>query len=280
VGEVKNRGIEVLVGATPVRLGGFTWDVSVNYTKNQSEVVSIFPGTEEISIGGLGGANLTARVGEPYGVIRAVDILTNDAGQVVVSPTTGIPLQSPVKTIGTITPDFTAGLTSTFSYKGLSLNIVFDTKQGGILYSRTKSIQRFVGTTPETLYNDRQPFVVPNSVIQNEDGSYSTNTFPVDVPAYWTALSNNAGTNVVDASYTKLRELALSYTLPSKFLEKTPFGTLSFGITGRNLVLWRAKGNTFVDPEVNSFGNGNIQGFDYTSSPSLRSYGANIRVTF
>ena len=280
VGEVQNRGIEVLLSGTPVRVGGFTWDLSVNYTKNQSKVVSIFPGTEEIAIGGLGGASLTARVGEPYGTIRAVDILRNDRGEIVVSPTTGIPLQSAIRTIGTITPDFTAGLTSTFSYKGLALNVVVDTRQGGIMYSRTKSIQRFVGTTPETLYNDRQPFVVPNSVVQNADGSFSPNSFPVDVPAYWTALSNNAGDNVVDASYTKLREVALSYSIPSKLLQKTPFGNLSFGITGRNLLLWRAKSNTFVDPEINSLGNGNVQGFDFSSSPSLRSYGANIRVTF
>jgi TonB-linked SusC/RagA family outer membrane protein len=280
VGEIQNRGIEVLVGGTPVRVGGFSWDLSVNFTKNQSKVVSIFPGTEEIAIGGLGGASLTARVGEPYGTLRAVDLLTNAAGQTVVSPTTGIPLQSAIKTIGTINPDFTAGLTSTFTYKGLALNVVFDTKQGGIMYSRTKSIQRFVGTTPETLYNDRQPFIVPNSVIENTDGSYATNTVRVDVPAYWTALSNNAGNNVVDASYTKLREVALSYTLPSKLTENTPFGSLSFGLTGRNLLLWRAKGNTFVDPEINSLGNGNVQGFDFSSSPSLRSYGANIRVTF
>lgn len=280
IGEVKNRGIEILVSGTPVRIGGFTWDVSVNYTKNQSEVVSIFPGTEEVAIGGFGGANLTARIGEPYGIIRAVDFLTNDAGQIVVSPTTGLPLQSEVKSIGTITPDFTAGLTSTFAFKGLSLNVVFDTRQGGIMYSRTKSIQRFVGTSPETLYNDRQPFIVPNSVIENPDGTYAANTVPVDVPAYWTALSSNAGTNVIDASFTKLREVSFSYALPSKLIERTPFGALSIGLTGRNLALWRADGNTYIDPEVNSLGNGNVQGFDFTSSPSLRSYGANIRVTF
>jgi TonB-linked SusC/RagA family outer membrane protein len=280
VGEVQNRGLELLLSGTPVRVGGFTWDVSVNYTKNDSKVLSIFPGTEEINIGGLNGANLTARVGEPYGTIRAVDILTNEAGQVVVSPSTGIPLQSGVKTIGNIVPDFTAGLTSTFTFKGLALNIVFDTRQGGIMYSRTKSVQRFVGTSPETLYNDRQPFVVPNSVIENADGSYSPNSVPVAVPDYWGALSNIAGNNVIDASYTKLREVALSYALPSSLLDKTPFGSLSVGLTGRNLFMWRADGNTFVDPEINSLGNGNVQGFDFTSSPSLRSYGANIRVTF
>jgi hypothetical protein len=188
-----------------------------------------------------------------------------------------------VKAMGTITPRYTAGLTSTFTYHGLSLTVVVDTKQGGSIYSRTRSTQRFSGTAPETLINDRQPFIIPNSVIQKDDGSYAPNTTPTDAYQYFNALEGNTGptgVDIIDASYTKLREAALSYTLPSKWLSRTPFGVLSVGITGRNLLLWTAKENHYIDPEVSNFGNGNVQGFDFSGAPSLRSYGANIRVTF
>jgi len=152
-------------------------------------------------------------------------------------------------------------------------------KKGGEIYSRTKNIQKFVGTSPETLFNDRQPFIVPNSVQQNEDGSYVENTTPVtDIPGYWGGLPD--ATDIIDASYVKLREVGVTYTLPKDLIQKSPFGNIQVGLSGRNLLLWTPKENTYVDPEINTFGNGNTQGFDYTGSPSLRSFGANIRVTF
>ena len=285
VGEVQNKGLELLVSGTPVKVGGFTWDLAVNYTKNVSKVLSIFEGTDEIVVpGSPGGASLVVRVGQPYGVFKASDIRTTTDGRVVVSPSTGLPLSTlEPQLLGTIAPDYTAGLSSTFGFKGATLTVVFDTKQGGKMFSRTRDIQRFVGTSPETLYNDRQPFIVPNSVNENgnnADGTpiYVTNTHAVNPVDYWGQLPD--GTNIIDASYTKLREVALGYSLPSKFLEKTPFGGLSIGITGRNLFLWRAKENTYVDPEASNLGNGNLQGYDFSGSPSLRSYGANLRVTF
>lgn len=283
VGEIQNKGIEVLLSGTAVKVNGFTWDVSLNYSKNVSKVLSTTPDGADVAIGGLGGVTLTARVGEPYGVFRTNNILRNDAGQVVVSAATGTPLSSQIVSVGSITPHYTAGLTNTFAYKGLNLTVVLDTKQGGSIYSRTRGTQRFAGTAPETLINDRQPFVVANSVVQNPDGTYSPNTTPTDAYNYFGALegaSGPAGTNIIDASYAKLREVALSYTLPANWLTKTPFGSLSVGITGRNLLLWTAKENTYIDPEISNFGNGNVQGFDFTGAPSLRSYGANIRVSF
>jgi TonB-linked SusC/RagA family outer membrane protein len=282
VGEIQNKGIEVLLSGTAVKVGGFTWDLSLNYAKNISKVLSTTADGSDVTIGpALGSVTLAARVGEPYGVFRTNGFLTNSDGQVVVSAGTGIPVPGPIETMGTITPRYTAGLTSTFAYHGLSLTVVFDTKQGGSIYSNTRSLQRFAGTAPETLINDRQPFIVPNSVVQTGDGTYAPNTTPTTAYDYFSTIySGSPGTNIIDASYTKLREVSLSYSLPSKWLAKSPFGMLSLGITGRNLLLWTAKENTYVDPETSNFGNGNVQGFDFTGSPSLRSYGANIRVTF
>ncbi len=282
-GSIRNKGIELLVSGTPLQVGDFKWDILVNYTRNRNEVEELYAGVKELTIGGFSRASLVATVGDPYGNIKAVDFSRTPDGQIICDAKTGLPVANPVlSVVGNIQPDYTAGLTNSFSYKGASLNVVFDTRQGGQMYSRTRSTQRFVGTAPETLYNDRNPFVVPNSVVQNEDGTFATNTTPVTGPTeYWGFLAQSLdGTNVIDASYVKLREVGLSYALPSKLLEKTPFGGVSFGFVGRNLFLWTPSENTYVDPESSNFGNGNTQGFDFTGSPSLRSYGANLRVTF
>ena len=86
--------------------------------------------------------------------------------------------------------------------------------------------------------------------------------------------------NLVDASYLKLREVSLTYRLPKSWFSKTPNSAVQVGLIGRNLFLKTAKENTYSDPETSSFGTGNAQGYEYGSIPSIRSYGANIRITF
>ena len=155
-------------------------------------------------------------------------------------------------------------------------------KQGGTFYSRTMALQEFVGTDPRTLYNDRQPFVVPNSVIQTPDGKFQTNTTKVlNAQDYWTNYSSAVAIEqLLDASYIKLRELSLSYRLPKQWLKNSPFAGIQVGVTGRNLFLWTPKENTYVDPEASSFGTGNVQGYEYGTIPSIRNYGVNVKVTF
>jgi hypothetical protein len=89
-----------------------------------------------------------------------------------------------------------------------------------------------------------------------------------------------ASMELVDASYIKLRELSLSYNLPAKWFDKTPFGGVAVGLFGNNLFLWTPKENKYTDPEINASGNGNVQGFEYTSIPSQRNFGFNIKVNF
>jgi hypothetical protein len=143
-------------------------------------------------------------------------------------------------------------------------------------------LQTFIGTDPLTLYNDREPFVVPNSVIQTPDGKFTENTTVKveNAQNYWTDfVSPTLVENLVDASYLKLREVSLSYRLPHDWVKKTPFTGIQVGLIGRNLFLWTPDENTYSDPETSSWGTGNLQGFEYGSIPSVRSYGANVRIT-
>ncbi|MBB6612248.1 SusC/RagA family TonB-linked outer membrane protein [Pontibacter sp. Tf4] len=279
---VRNKGVELLVGGIPFENNDLTWDISVNYTKNKNEVEEVFGGNE-ISLGGLSSAALVITEGRPYGTFKAEDFLRDPQGRIVVNASTGRPRTADEQTYqGTIQPDWSGGLVNTLTYKGLRFSFVFDTRQGGKMYSRTRSTQRFAGTAPETLYNDRQPYIIPNSVVEiGNTGEYEENTVPLtndNLYSYWGNLPE--GSNIIDASFTKLREVSLSYKLPESIVEKTFFGNIEVGVSGRNLILWTPDENTYIDPEMNSFGNGNLQGYDFSSTPSTRSWGANIRVTF
>ncbi len=286
IGQVSNKGIEILLRGIPVRTKDFTWETTFTFSKNKSNVDRIADGTTSITIpGGFGGGAVVAEVGKPYGQFFGSGFLRDSLGRVVVSATTGFPLtESAARTYGTYFPDYIASLFNSFSYKGFTLTVLFDGRKGGLFFSRTKSLQTFIGTDPKTLYNDREAFVIPNSsVFDPGSGKYIPNTIPVnDAQDYWTNfVSNNAMENLVDASFIKLREASLSYRLPQRWLSNVKFiNGIQVGLVGRNLWLKTAKENTYSDPEASSFGTGNAQGYEYGSIPSVRNYGANIRIVF
>lgn len=282
-GSITNKGIELLLRGQPIRTRDFTWELTGTFTKNQNKVKELFPGVKQIELGGFVGATLVAREGEPYGSFFGSGFLRDPQGRVVVDPATGYPLADPVaKTYGSIQPDFLASLSNQFSYKGFTLSFLLDARKGGVFFSRTKSLQEFVGTDPRTLLNDREAFVVPNSVIQTQDGKFVENTTKVlDAQDYWTNFSSPTGIeHLLDASFLKLREVSLSYRLPKKWLGKAPVSGIVVGLSGRNLFLWTPSENTYADPEASSFGTGNVQGFEYGTIPSIRNYGANIKIIF
>jgi TonB-linked SusC/RagA family outer membrane protein len=287
VGQVSNKGVEVLLRGQPIRGRNFQWEVTTTFSKNKSNVDEIAEGTTRIALPGVGfsGGTLVAEVGKPYGQFFGSGFLRDSLGRVVVSATTGYPVTDPdARTYGTYQPDFMASLFNSFSFKGFTLTALLDGRKGGVFFSRTKTLQAFVGTDPKTLYNDREPFVVPNSaVLDPASGKYIENTTVkvANVINYWTTyVSNNAMENLVDASFLKLREVTLTYAFPKSMIQKLPFSGLQVGLIGRNLWLRTADENTYSDPETSSFGTGNGQGYEYGSIPSVRSYGANIRVTF
>jgi TonB-linked SusC/RagA family outer membrane protein len=292
-GEITNKGIELLVRAAPIRSkkrDGFKWNVSFTYTKNRSNVKSLYPGVDQIVLGapgqaGLSGAAVVATVGKPYGTWYVVGPKTDGNGHVVIDTLTGMPvIATDPQYYGSYQPDYILGFSNEMSFKGVRFSFTFDHHQGGTMYSRTKDIQEFVGTSPNTLYNNREDFVVPNSVyaVEGPGGeiTYKENTnYKVHYQDYWTDQSNNQA-NLIDATFTKLREVSLSYTLPGAVLDKTFLGNVEIGIVGRNVALWTPKENTFIDPEVSSMGNGNAQGFEFGAVPPIRSWGGQIRVTF
>jgi hypothetical protein len=184
--------------------------------------------------------------------------------------------------LGSYNPNYQGSFGGTLTYKKWSLGFLFDTKQGGVYYSQTKSISDFVGTSLET-GGVRDPQIWANSVINTGTAgqpNYQPNTTAKYIKQDYFTSVIPAGANVIDASYIKLRSMQLDYQIPANTLSRTPFGHASIGLFGNNLFIWTPKSNQYVDPEMNSSGSGNEQGFDFIAQPSVRNYGVNIKLTF
>lgn len=279
-GEIQNKGIELAVSGTPIKTRYLTWELKGTFTKNNSNVVSLPSGVSQVVIGGFSGMSIVAAKGMPYGEFYSVTNQTDAQGRTIVSKTTGLPIPTTsAQYLGSYNPKFEASFGTNISYKSFKLGVMFDVKHGGVLYSNTKAITDFVGTSAET-GGPRfgQPF--PNSVYLDGSGNSVVNTtVPYSVYNYYTNVIPD-GMNVVDASYIKMRSANLSYTLNKAQLKRLPFGALTIGVFGNNLFLWTPKSNAYVDPEVNSSGAGNEQGLDFAANPSVRNYGINVKVSF
>jgi TonB-linked SusC/RagA family outer membrane protein len=283
-GEIENKGVELGLRFSPIKKKGLRWDVFGTYTRNKNTVLSLEGGVDQIVIGGFSGMSIVAAVGKPFGTFYAIDLKKDEKGRQVIDTVTGNPKStlSPVY-LGSYQPKFIASWGSSFTVRGLTMSFLFDTKQGGYMYSRTKDILEFVGVTPSTLINDRQGFVWENSVYEGANpGEYIENTkFTTDPYTYYTAANVKAASqDLIKAGYIKLREVAIGYKLPQKWFNKTFIGSGNLSVFGNNLVIWTNKGNDYVDPEVNSGGASNEQGFDFSARPSLRNYGFKLGLTF
>jgi len=291
LGEMSNKGVELLVTITPVKTKNFKWDITYNFAKNNNKLEKLNDQLEKVDLGGTSRLGFIAVPGQPLGVFEGDAPTLDPQGRIVVD-NQGLPVASAQKEIyGNCQYDYTMGVGSRLSYRGFSLSFSFDIRQGGLMYSRTKEMMFFAGIAPETTDNDRQPFIIPNSVTEdpNNPGQYIENTVAIShanqsLYAYYDQTRGAGGfgrTFLVDKSFVKLRDVVLSYSFPKKWMDKTPFGDIQISLIGRNLLLWTAKDNTFIDPELTTFGNDlNAEYGEFSASPSTRSYGVSLKLTF
>ena len=301
VGELQNRGIELVLSATPVRVSGFKWDITANFTRIRNKVVSIAPGVKQSGITGNGFIGITSSIveGQPYGVLVSTanprvqstdpnganyDPTGQFAGQIVINPTSGQFAPGVAgQAISNPNPDFTLGVNNSFSFKGLTLSALVDIRQGGQLFSFSAIDYRSTGALYVTGIDRDQPRILPGVIpVTGADGKvsgYRPNNIQLSSQAYWQGLGGLASEAAVfDATNYRLREVALNYALPKGLLNKTPFGAISVGVSGRNLFFYAP--GYYADPEVNTQGAGNIQGLDLSGPPNTRNYGVNLRLSF
>lgn len=282
LGEMQNTGHELALTLRPlVSARGLNWDLNFLYSTNESEVIKINPegDQEELIIDNWFGLNQVAAVGKPYGTWKGQVPRTDSNGNIVVDPN-GIPLLSnDLEFLGSYQPDFLASLGTTLGFRGLSLNVLFDVREGGEFLSLTKDNTEFNGTALTTLIGNRDYFVVENSVVENADGTFSPNTTPV-APYDYLRLAPFSS-HLIDASYIKLREVGLRYELPKSLVDNLPFKSATIGVFAKNLKFWLPDENTFADPEVNGPGlTGNATGIESTQTPPSKSYGVTLSLIF
>jgi TonB-linked SusC/RagA family outer membrane protein len=300
-GELETKGIETDLNITPlINLGGVVWNLSINYSYSTSKVLSVFPGLNELPIPDPDAlfadyASVSyAVVGEQFPLLKVTDVLRDPEGRIIVDAVTGLPKTNPeLVPSGHGNPNHILGIVNNFTYKGFGLSIVADYRAGNSIYNKVgfRALD-FTGVSEHSALNGRQPFVIPNSVINT-----GTEANPIYVPntnvvvtdasrAFWVS-SDYATTQkayVTSAAFWKLREVSLTYDLPvDKFFgSKKVLKAAQVGIVGRNLLMWRPKTNVWTDPEFNnSKAEGNAVGITTEEqTPPTRVYGFSVKLTF
>ncbi len=280
IGEVTNKGIELMFGGTPVKAGDFTWEISANFSKNKNELVSL---TEDLdshifNTTNSGNVVIQATVGGGYGDIYGTTWRTNDAGQIVVDAS-GRPQESTDKVyLGNSQPDWIGGLTNTLSYKDVALKFLIDARIGGKIYSQTSASLVAQGITTETL-EYREDGITVDGVVEESEGVYTQNTTLISAQDYWGSVSDIASEFVFDQTNIRMRELVLSYNLPRTILKDGFIKSASLSFVGRNLFFLYKEMDHF-DPEAN-LGTGNTgQGIMSYNLPTVRSLGFNVNIKF
>ena len=286
IGDVRNKGIELNVYGSPLKTRDFEWIISANYSQNDNKVESLAEG--EVFLDGYGGAGIVAVEGKEMGLFKTqvTQTVMIDGKEHIVVDGNGMPVASPDEVVldKSVNEDFRAGLTNTFKYKNWSFGGTLDLRYGGYIYSYQKDYMGWTGSGLETTFNDRNPFVIPNSVIKVGD-DYVENTTPVastDLHTFYsTGAFNQTDEFFIDRSYLKLREVKLSYELPKNIVQRIGLASVRASLVAGNILLWTPAENQYIDPETTTFGNDIGAKFgEFGGNPTNQNYTFGLSVTF
>jgi len=297
-GNVRNRGIELLVNTTPIRTRDFRWDLGFNFAKNTNKVLSMPASLEggKTVINSFSAGNdavyMYAEEGNPLGEFYTYLPQYTADGKIIVDASGQPILSADLQDTGkNMNPDWTGGVTTALTWKGLSLSAALDIRQGGYMFSRTKNLMQFTGNGEVTLYNDRRPFVIPNSVVNvgtADAPQYVENNQPIylnnqSYQDYYNKYGWGQGgeSYLLDRSYVKLRNITLSYSLPKSLVSKLYLSDINLSVFCNNVFTWTHKSNTYIDPEGSTDGNDLDGQFgELYVNPSCRTFGFNVGVKF
>jgi TonB-linked SusC/RagA family outer membrane protein len=306
--KLENTGTELQLIAEWLRIEPFSWTSTVNWSNNKNKVTDL-SGVSSVFLAGFTEPSSRAILNEPVGVIYGNRWARNADGSQTLDAN-GFPLMAPSPgVLGDPNPKWRMGIINTFRYERLTLNVVFDIKEGGKVWNGTKGALYSYGTDRSldwwnTISAEQAATLknwegqTPTQVLtatpttkryyKNADGSvsfrgYVGNFGKGDVIIDETYFRNGPGSGfngpseqfVEDGSFVKLREVSLAYTLPLRFLGMQ---SLTVSVSGRNLALWTDY--TGVDPETNLTGPGNGQGLDYFNNPSLKTWSISLQVEY
>jgi len=308
-GTIQNQGVEVVLNIVPVQTSNFKYDFSVNWSKNNNKVISLYGGQSSYTIASYqNSVQLVAEVGQPYGIIRGSDYEYVNGKRLVDASGYYVKSSNRNSNIGSIAPDWIGGITNRFRYKNLALSFLVDASYGGDVYSLDLDNGSRSGILAETAgLNDlgnplRNPLSQGGGIILDGVKADGTpNTVRIDVSdanklgsklPFGSTNALTAKSYIYDASYIKLREVAFSYALPSRVFEKLKgIKGATFTLSGRNLWIIH-KNLPYADPEQGApsttlantdpiLYNSNASiGYQNGVFPVVREFAFNIRLNF
>lgn len=284
VGQMTNKGVELLLTATPIKTNDLRWDITFNFSQNNNTVDSLVSGLDDIRVAESRTRNAYIHhvVGMPYSQIMGFTQAVDDGGNLVYDAD-GLPVRGEFAALGTGVHPNTYGLINEFTYKGFRLGVLIDLKTGGFIYNATNAYTTLRGLHNQTL-EGRNGDKAISGVTQtgaDPDGNpiYESISANVTSQDYYQRVAFNITDQFVEsADFAKLRQVSFGYNLPNSIMEKTPFAAISVSLVGRNLALLWSKAEN-IDPE-STYTNGNGQGLEMFGVPASRSYGVNLNLKF
>ena len=272
-GSMQNKGVEITLGAKPVKTENFNWDVTLNFTKIKNRVLALAPNVSYLQFAGFTSPGIFAYANSPYGVIYGTHFLRDSSGRLLLNDDGKPQIADGASPIGNATPDWLAGLTNEFSYKNFLFSFVLDMRHGGNVLNLDGHYLDFYGTSKIT--ENRGTSKIFDGIIQST-GKKNTTPVTLDQAFYqniWSSVDENS---VYDASFLKLRQVTVGYKVP---MPKSSFvKSLAFTLTGTNFILH--KNYPGSDPEVSLNGSGNGQGFANFMTPTTKNFLVGVKATF
>lgn len=289
IGKIRTRGAEFQATVTPFSTAsGFEWNSTINWATYRSIVIELGSGLEEVVVAGFTDLGNFAIPGQPFNIIKGIGFDRAPDGQpIILSNGVHKPTNQPV-VLGDPNPAWTGSFINSFSYKGFTLNFMMEYRHKGVIFSNTVTATLARGVTKDPVADRELTFIMPG-VRQdgtNADGSprYIPNDYQISASDYFFSGYQGATDepNVFDGSMVRLREVSLSYSLPSALMAKTPFKRASFALSGTNLwfLALNFPPNMNYDVDVLGTGVGNGLGFDFVTGPSSRRLGGTLTLTF
>ena len=293
VGKIENKGLEIMANFIPIRTKDWEWNLGMTFSKNRSKVKELWDGLDEYTFNSWRGVDFVLKKGEAIGQFRVpmANRVTDEKspyfGHVIVNNNGWISdSQTEKEYVGSSEAKFTMGFNTRLKWKEFTLGVSADWRKGGYFVSNTSYISHFNGNSTQTVYNERNSFIYPNSV-KVVNGNYVENNIPVKSEQMNYAVGNYSYSPwvrrefIIPKDFFKLREISLSYNFPKKVLSSTPFKQVSVSLVGRNLLLFTPRSNNYVDPEASNLGNDLLSEFGETTGTSTtRNIGGSINIVF
>ncbi|PWG81994.1 SusC/RagA family TonB-linked outer membrane protein [Pararcticibacter amylolyticus] len=284
-GLITNKGIEVTLGASPVRNNNFEWNSTLNWSKNRNKVENLYEDVNTLELSNTL-VTLVAKEGQSYGQIMGYDFVYAPDGQRLVQADGTYARTEQLVPLGSVLPDYLFGFQNSFRYKNFNLGFLVDGRVGGKFFSQTYKVGMYSGVLERTAANNvREDGIIVDGVkgnVQfNADGTYTvSNTSPNDTrisALNWARNEYNGPTtfSVFDATFVKLREVTLGYNFN---LKNAPVRQVNLSLYGRNLWNIYTK-SKYIDPEITNSG-GNVQGIEGGNLPVPATFGLNLNFKF